>query len=298
MKGSSFLKYYQLYLLLLLPICYFLVFKYLPMYGTVVAFKDYNIFKGVWESKWIGLEAFERIFKMKEFYRALRNTFMLNFLDLLVSFPAPIMLALLLNEVRSKWFKRGSQTLLYIPHFISWVIISGMVYRLAADFGIINNLLAEIGIGPIQALKDNTNWVITYVLTGAWQSIGWGTIIYLAALTGINPDLYEAASVDGAGKLSKMWNITVPGIMPTIMILLVINIGHMAAIGLERPYTLGNLSVVDVSDVISTFVYRVGIQSTNFTVATAVGLFQGIVSLLFLVVANRISNKLTGSGLW
>lgn len=287
-----------MYLLLLLPVCYFLLFKYIPMYGVVVAFKDYNIFKGVLGSSWIGFDAFKQVFAMKEFYRALKNTFMLNALDLIVSFPAPIILALLLNEVRAKWFKRTSQTLLYVPHFISWVIISGMIYRIAANQGIINNVLDLLGISPIPILTNNTNWVLTYVMSGAWQSVGWGTIIYLAALTGINPDLYEAAGVDGAGRWRKMWSITIPGMIPTIMILLVINIGHMASIGLERPFTLGNMMVVNVSDVISTFVYRVGIQSANFTIATAVGLFQGLVSMIFLVAANAISKKMTEQGLW
>jgi putative aldouronate transport system permease protein len=290
---------WQLYALLFVPMLYFLVFKYIPMYGVTIAFKEFNMFQGVWSSPWAGLDTFREIFLMRDFYKVLRNTLLLNLLDLIVSFPAPIVLALLLNEIQIKWFKKGSQTILYLPHFISWVIIGGMVYQLlSTNTGLVNHLLKASGLGVIPFLTDPVYWTLTYVGSGVWQNAGWGTIIYLAALTGINKELYEAAEVDGAGRLRKIWNITLPGIKPTIMILLIINIGHMASIGFERPYVLGNPLVNEVSDVISTFVYKVGVQSARFSIATAIGLFQALVGLIFLLSSNYISKKVTDQGIW
>ncbi|MFH5182660.1 ABC transporter permease [Paenibacillus sp. TAB 01] len=290
---------WQLYALLFLPMLYFVIFKYVPMYGVTIAFKEFNMFQGVWNSPWAGLDAFKEIFKMNDFYKVLRNTMLLNLLDLVVSFPAPIILAVLLNEVRIQWFKKGAQTILYLPHFISWVIIGGIVYQLlSTNTGLVNILLRSLEMKAVPFLTEPIYWVITYVGSGVWQSAGWGTIIYLAALTGINKELYEAAEVDGAGRFRKIWNITLPGIKSTIIILLIINIGHMASIGFERPFVLGNPLVTDVSDVISTFVYKVGIQSARFTIATAIGLFQAVVGLIFLLSSNYISKKVTDQGIW
>lgn len=290
---------WQLYALLLLPVAYFVIFKYVPMYGVTIAFKDYNMFQGMLKSPWAGFDAFREILGMRDFYRVLRNTLMLNLLDLVISFPAPIILALLLNEVRLKWFKKGAQTILYLPHFISWVIIGGMVYQLlSTNTGLVNNLLRSWGLETIPFLTDQLYWVLTYVGVGVWQSAGWGTIIYLAALTAINRELYEAADVDGAGRLTKIWRITLPGMLPTIVILLIINIGHMVSIGFERPYVLGNPLVLEVSDVISTYVYKIGIQSARYTIATAIGLFQAVIGLIFLIAANYISRKVTDQGIW
>ncbi|TDF98600.1 ABC transporter permease [Paenibacillus piri] len=295
----SFAQDWQLYALLAVPMLYFLVFKYIPMYGVTIAFKEFNMFQGIWNSPWAGFDAFREIFQMKDFYKVLRNTLLLNLLDLVVSFPAPIVLAVLLNELRIKWFKKGAQTILYLPHFISWVIIGGMIYQLlSTNTGLVNHLLKAAGLKAVPFLTDPLYWVVTYVSAGVWQNAGWGTIIYLAALTGINRELYEAAEVDGAGRLRKIWNITLPGIKPTIMILLIINIGHMASIGFERPFVLGNPLVTDVSDVISTFVYKVGVQSARFTIATAIGLFQAVVGLIFLLSSNYISKKVTDQGIW
>lgn len=295
----SMVRDWQLYVLLFVPMLYFLIFKYIPMLGVTIAFKEYNMFKGIWSSPWAGFSAFQEIFLMRDFYKVLANTLILNLLDLIVSFPAPIILAVLLNEVRMKWFKKSAQTILYLPHFISWVIIGGMVYQLmSTNTGLVNNILKSVGMKAIPFLTEPVNWVITYVGAGVWQSAGWGTIIYLAALTGINKELYEAAEVDGAGRLRKIWNITLPGIKPTIVILLIINIGHMASIGFERPYVLGNPLVTSVADVISTFVYKVGIQSARYTIATAIGLFQAVIGLIFLLSSNYISKKVTDQGIW
>ncbi|WP_309121081.1 ABC transporter permease subunit [Paenibacillus sp.] len=287
-------RYWQLYALLALPLAYFVIFKYGPMYGIQIAFKDFNFFQGIEGSEWIGLEAFRDIFRMRDFYITLRNTLMLNFLDLLVSFPAPLVLAILLYEMRLIWFKKLSQTILYIPHFISWVIIGGIVYQVfGTQSGMINNVVTALGFDAIPFLTDKGYWLTTYLAVGVWQSAGWGTIIYLAALTGINKELFEAAGIDGAGRLRRIWHITLPGLKPTILVLLIINLGHMISIGFERPYVIGNLAVREYSDVLSTFVYRVGLESGQYTLATAVGLFQAVVGLVFVLGANYASKKLT-----
>lgn len=287
-----------LYILLLIPVIYFLVFKYAPMYGILIAFKDYNVFQGVTKSPWIGFDAFKELFKMKEFYRVLRNTVVLNGLDLIVSFPAPIILAVVLNELKSLWFKKVSQTLLYLPHFLSWVIVGGIAYQIFSSSGLANTIVKFFGLNSVPFLSEKWHWVVTYVVIGVWQSVGWGTIIYLAAITGISRELYEAAEVDGATRIQRIWHITLPGLKPTIIILLILQLGRMVSIGFDRPYVIGNPLVKDFSDVISTFVYRVGLSSGNFTQATAVGLFQSVVSLIFLIVANFITEKVGEQGIW
>jgi putative aldouronate transport system permease protein len=299
MKMNVYLRrYWQLYALIALPLVYFAIFKYGPMYGVQIAFKDFNFFQGIGGSQWIGFDAFREVFSNPDFVKTLRNTFMLNFLDLLISFPAPILLAIMLFEIKVVWFKKISQTILYIPHFISWVIIGGIVYQVFSnESGMINNLLRGWGFDAIPFLSDKNYWLITYLLTGVWQSAGWGTILYLAALTGINKELFEAAEVDGAGRMKRIWHITLPGIKPTIVTLLIINMGHMISIGFDRPYIIGNLIVRDYSDVLSTFVYRVGLESGQYTLATVVGLFQAVVGLVFLLGANFTSKKLTGDGI-
>ncbi|MDF2921176.1 MAG: yteP1 [Paenibacillaceae bacterium] len=287
-----------LYLLLLLPVAYILIFRYAPIYGLVMAFQDYNIFEGIRGSEWVGLDVFRFIFQQDSFYRALKNTLVLNVLDLIAGFPAPILLAILLNEVRQARFKKMTQTVLYLPHFLSWVIIGGMVYLMFSNSGMVNNFLANFGFEKIEFLSQKTPWLITYITVGVWQNIGWGTIIYLAAITGINKELYEASDIDGCSRLRKMWHITLPGIKPTINILLILQIGRMVSIGFDRPFVMGNSLVSEYSDVISTFVYRVGISSGDFSQATAVGLFQSVVGLILLVSANFIAERLGENGIW
>ncbi|MCS7462851.1 ABC transporter permease subunit [Paenibacillus doosanensis] len=277
---------------------YMIIFKYAPIYGILMAFQDYNIFEGISGSEWVGLDVFQFIFQQKSFYRALINTLALNFLDLVAGFPAPILLAVLLNELRYARFKKITQTILYLPHFLSWIIIGGMVYLMFSSAGIANSVLTGLGFGHIEFLSQKTNWLIMYVLIGVWQSAGWGTIIYLAAITGINKELYEASDMDGCSRLRKIWHITLPGIKPTIIILLILQIGRMLSIGFDRPFVMGNSLVSEYSDVISTFVYRVGIGSGDFSQATAVGLFQSVVGLVFLVAANCIAKKIGEQGIW
>jgi putative aldouronate transport system permease protein len=226
------------------------------------------------------------------------NTLLLNFLDLVAGFPAPIILAVLINELQLKTFKKVSQTILYLPHFLSWVIIGGITMQLFSSNGMVNAMIRAMGGATVPFLSEQWHWLATYVLIGVWQSAGWGTILYLAAITGIDAQLYEAADVDGAGRLSKIWHITLPGIKPTIIILLILQLGRIMAIGFDRPFVLGNSMVNNLSDVISTYVYRVGIQSGNFSVGAAVGLFQSVICMVFLIGANYISEKCGEQGIW
>ena len=301
-SGTNFLyRDRYLYLMLLFPVLYFLIFKYLPMYGVSIAFKEYNIFQGIFASEWVGLANFKELMTSSDFILVLRNTFALNFLDLIAGFPAPIILALLLNEIRFPNYKKTVQTLLYLPHFLSWVIIGGIVLQVfSPSYGIINTFFKSLGLikESIPFLTNGPHWITTYVLVGVWQNIGWGTIIYLAAISGISPDLYEAAEIDGAKRFRKIISITIPCISSTIIILLILSIGRIALISFERPYIIGNTLVREYADVISTYVYRIGIQSSRFSIATAVGLFQSVISLIFLVMANALAKRFGHKGIF
>ena len=292
-----FSRRWFLYLLLIPPIAHYIIFRYIPMYGVNIAFKEYNLFLGVSGSPWVGLANFREIFAMRDFSQALRNTLLLNIMDLTFGFPAPILLAIMLNEVRIIKFKKTAQALLYLPHFLSWVIIGGIVMQIfAPNTGVINSFILKMGGQNIPFLVEKWHWLFTYTAIGIWSSAGWGTIIYLAAITGINEELYEAAEVDGAGRLRKIWHITLPGIRPTIVILLILNVGRMLSIGFERPYTIGNILVREFADVLSTFVYRIGIQSLRFSIATAAGVFQSVVGLILLLMTNAIAKRLGEQG--
>lgn len=298
---SYFKRYWTLYLLLALPIAYFIIFKYIPMTYIQIAFKKYSIVQSVWEMPWAnnyGFEYFIKAFSNRDFIYALRNTITLNLLDLLVGFPAPIILALILNELTFKRFKRVTQTIAYMPHFLSWIIIAGMGLQLfAPTTGLVNNVLGKLGLEPLGFLTDPNKWVWYYVLLGVWQSVGWNTIIYLAAITGINPELYEAASMDGAGRMRKMWHITLPGLRPTIIVLLILSLGRILGSEFDRPYALGNNLVKSVSNVISTFVYTNGIRGLQFSLTTAVGLFQSVVGVIFVLSANAIAKRFGERGI-
>ncbi|MDR1869169.1 MAG: ABC transporter permease subunit [Treponema sp.] len=301
--GDTYLKRsWMLYAMLFLPMAFFFIFRYIPMTNIVIAFKDYSIFKGVWsrESPWVGFQWFEKAFAYAGFWTAMRNTLLLNFLDLVVGFPAPIILALLLNELVFKKYKKVTQTIIYLPHFLSWIIVSSIASRLLApSTGVINIFLTStFGIEPIDFLMNKTKWVATYILFGVWKEMGWGTIIYLAAITGINPELYEAAEVDGAGRWRKLWNVTLPGIRSTIVVLLIMNIGRILGSEFDRPYTMANRIVRDVADVIATLVYRVGIQSFQFSLTAAIGVFQSVICVIFLVAANSMAKKFGERGIW
>ena len=292
---------WRLYAMLAIPVVWYLLFCYKPMAGVLIAFQKYNIFKGIWGSKWVGMKNFEFVMGMRDFPIALKNTLLLNFMGLIMGFPVPIVLAIMLNEIRSKGVKRVSQTLMYLPHFLSWIIIGGMVLEIfAPTTGVVNALLLKYGIidANIPFLTDGRSWQLTYTLVGVWQSMGWGTILYLSAITGINMELFEAAKIDGANKLQQIWHVTLPGIRSTIVVLLIMNIGQMMNIGFDRPYIMGNTLVQDYCDVLSTFVYRMGITNAKFERATAIGLFQSVVGLIMISTANFITNRLGEEGIW
>lgn len=300
-KMQALLRDWRLYLMVLVPIVYYIVFCYKPMYGLVIAFQKYNLFKGVAGSKCVGWDNFEFVFSMRDFPIALGNTLILNFLDLLFGFPVPIVLAIMLNEMRMVRVKKIFQTVLYLPHFLSWVIIGGMVLVIfAPTTGIINATLLKLGWinKNIPFLTEGGWWRFTYVIVGIWQSMGWGTIMYLAAITNLNQDLFEAARIDGANKLQQIWHVTLPGIRSTIIVLLIMNIGRMMSIGFDRPFIIGNTLVQDTCDVISTFVYRAGITNGQFARATAIGLFQSVVGLVLISIANASARLFDEKGLW
>jgi putative aldouronate transport system permease protein len=275
------------------------------MVNILIAFKQNNFLKPVWEVPWAanhGFEWFIKAFQNRDFLYALRNTVMLNALDLVLGFPAPVILAILLSELRFRTFKRITQTVAYMPHFLSWIIISSMALRLFAPNpptqGLVNIVLGRMGMSPIHFLDEPVHWVFTYIFLGIWQSVGWNTIIYLAAITSINPELYEAATVDGAGRFRKIWHITLPGIKPTIIILLIMSLGRIVGSDFDRPYTLQNDLVNNVSNVLSIFVYNYGIKAMRVSLATAVGLFQSVIGLVFVLSANAVAEKLGERGIW
>lgn len=291
-------KTWQLYALMLLPMLFIIIFKFIPYYGLTIAFKDYKVAKGFSGSQWVGFDIFSKIFAKRDFWPAVRNTLLLNILDLVFSFPMPIVLALILNEIRCKWFKKVSQTLMYLPHFLSWVIIAALGYQLfSVSTGVVNTLIANMGASPIPFLQDNAWWLITYVLIGVWQSMGWGTIIYLAAITNVNPELYEAARIDGANRWQRCWSVTLPCIRSTIVILLIMNLGRMMQGSFERVMALSNAKATEFITTIPVLVYRWGIQSGKFSDATALGLFQSVIGLILVLAADKIAKKIGEEGL-
>lgn len=300
--GVYMKRYWQLYALLALPLIYLLIFKYIPMIYLQIAFKKYSIVESVWNMPWAknhGFEYFIKAFKNRDFINALRNTLTLNLLDLFIGFPIPIIFALILNELVFKNFKRVVQTIAYMPHFLSWVIIYGLALQLfAPSTGFVNLLVTKLGFDAIPFLNESKHWVATYIFLGVWQSFGWNSIVYLAAIAGINSELYEAASVDGAGRFAKMWHITLPGIRSTIVVLLVMSLGNILGSGFDRPFAMSNKLVMDVAEVISTFVYKNGIKGLQFSLTTAVGFFQSVICVIFLLLANWISRKLGERGIW
>jgi len=288
-----------LYLMLLPVVAYFAVFAYGPMYGLIIAFKDYGIFTGIADSPWIGFTHFERFLNSIYFWRLIRNTLVLNLYGLMVGFPAPIILALLLNELVHARFKRVVQTVSYLPHFVSLVVIVGLVQTfLSPSTGPINLLIKGLGFDSINFLQEPGWFRHIYVWSGIWQEAGWGSIIYLAALSGIDPTLYESAEMDGAGRLARMWYISLPGIMPVAMVILLINLGNLLRVGFEKVFLLYNGSTLEAADVISTYVYRVGIQQQQYDFATAVGLFNSVICLILLVVFNWMANRAEQQSLW
>jgi putative aldouronate transport system permease protein len=269
------------------------------MFGILISFKDYNAFKGVWESEWVGLKYYTLFFESPDFLKLLRNTILLGFYKIIFGFPAPIILALLLNEVRLQVVKRVAQSISYLPHFISNVVVVSMMFLfLSPSNGIVNNVVEWLGYESINFMQDENYFRSLYVLSDIWQHIGWETIIYLAALSAIDPQLYEAARVDGANRWHQLRHITIPGISSAIIILFILNIGQVLDIGFEKVLLMLNPSIYNTADVLSTYVFRTGIQSMNYSYGTAIDLFTSIVNLAFILSANWISRKVSSTSLW
>ncbi|WP_246608293.1 ABC transporter permease [Paenibacillus agaridevorans] len=295
---SHFAKNKWLYLFLIPGISYLIIFKYIPMFGIVIAFKDFSIVRGIWDSSWVGLENFQYLFQSSNFYKVLRNSLLLSFYQILFGFPAPILLALMLNEIRNLIFKRVSQTILYLPHFISWVVLAGMVINfLSPSTGPVNYMIKEMGYDPVSFLLKPEYFRTILVSAEVWKSAGWGTIIYLAAMTGIDPTLYESAKMDGATRMQQVRYITLPGIATTITVLLVLQMGHILDNGFEQVFLLYNPSTYDVADVFETYTYRIGLIDGRMAFAAAVGLFKAVVGLVMVLLANRIA-RFFGKQLW
>ena len=287
-------------LCMLIPgVIYFILFKYMPMFGILVAFKNYNVFAGFWNSEWVGLRYFKIFFDAPDAWIVIRNTFLLGIYRLFWGFPAPIILALLLNEVRMYRFKRFVQTVSYMPHFISTVVVTGMVAMfLSPTNGIINGFLKWIGIEPVAFLQEPEWFRTVFVASDIWQEVGWGSIIYLAALTTINSSLYEAASIDGASRWRQMISVTIPGIMPAIVILFILRVGNILETGFEKVYLLYNPATYEKADILATYVYRVGLTQNNYSYGAAIDLFTGIIGLIFIVSTNYLGRKVGDSSLW
>lgn len=294
----DFFKYKHLYLMVLPVLVFYIIFHYAPMYGAIIAFKNYQPNRGILGSPWVGFKYFESFFKSFYFWRVFRNTILINVYELIFAFPAPILFALLLNEVRSNLFKRTIQTITYLPHFISIVVICGMLTDFLTTDGVVNDFIALLG-GQRSPLLQNPNlFRAIFVGSGIWQGVGWGSIIYLAALSGIDPCLYESAVIDGAGRLRQAWHITLPGILPTIIILLILRIGHMMDVGFEKIILLYNPTTYETADVISSFVYRRGLVEFNWSFSSAVGILNSVINLTLIVLANKISRKVNETSLW
>lgn len=299
-RPSYFVKNHPFYLMLVPAVLYFLIFRYIPLAGSVIAFKDYNIFKGIIASDWVGLQWFHQLFTFPKFVKLLQNTLLIGFYQIIFAFPAPIILAILMNELRMMKLKRIIQTIVYLPHFLSWTIVAGLVYMLlSVQTGLVNTVYANLtGNEPINFLQ-NVHYVRTIIVSsGMWKEVGWGTIIFLAALTGISPSLYEASTIDGAGRWKQFVHITLPGLLPAITVMLLLKLGHVMDLGFEQIYPFLNPLTSEKADVFDTYTYRAGVVGGQYSFTTAVGLFKSVVGFALLLVSNKASKLTTGEGLF
>lgn len=286
------------YLLILPGVLYFLIYRYLPMGGLIVAFQEYNPFRGFWASEWVGWANFERLFNNDEVLRVLNNTIQISLLQILVAFPVSIILALMLNELRSEAYKRWVQSLIYLPHFLSWVVVVGVFVVFMRGEGLINSVLENVGLQPIPFLTEPALFKPVITLQVIWKEAGWGTIIFLAALSGVNPQLYEAAVMDGANRWRQIWHVTLPAIRSVIVILFILRLGNVLDLGFEQIFLMLNPFNMDAGNVLDTYVYFKGIQQGDVSFATAVGMFKGFVGLVLVVAANRIAKRFGEEGLY
>jgi putative aldouronate transport system permease protein len=287
-----------LYLLILPTLVYFFIFSYIPYYGLTIAFRQYKLFLGISASPWVGFKYFEEFFRSPDFVRLLRNTLLISTMRIIFEFPVPIIFALLLNEVRHLWYKRVIQTITYFPHFLSWVVYAGIMLVFIAPSGVVNQMAQALGGNTIPILTQGQYFLPMLILTDIMKGFGFGAIVYLAALTSIDPQLYEAAVVDGANKWQQIWHVTLPGIRPTIVVLLILSVGGVMNAGFDQIFQFYNAAVQEVADIIDTFVYRVGLQSSQFSLGTAVGLFKGLIGLVLIYVANSLVRRTGEYSLW
>lgn len=291
-------KNWSLYLMVLPVLAFYLIFCYKPMYGAIIAFKQYTPGLGIWKSPWVGLENFRYFFSNPDFIRILSNTLRISLSLIIFGFPAPIILTLLLNEIGNKQFKRVAQSVSYIPHFISLVVICGLIKTFVADGSIIQQIVHAVDGKDGSLLNRAEMFLPIYVISNIWQNIGWDSIIYLAAISSIDPQLYEAAQVDGAGRWKRVLHVTIPGLAPTIIIMLILQLGNILSVGYEKIILLYNPLIYDTSDVILSYVYRMGFESMDWSYSTAVGLFNSVVNFVIIILANTISRKVSDTSLW
>lgn len=291
-------EHWQLYLMLLPVVAAYVIFAYLPMGGLIIAFQNFAPRLGIWGSKWVGLKYFRDFFNDVYFFRLMRNTFMLNVYDIIVGFPAPIILAILLNELRSRRVRATFQTMMYLPYFISMVVLCGIIREFCDRDGVINDIIAAMGGQRSSLLMNPKLFKPIFILTNMWQYAGWNSIIYMAAMGSIDTSLYDAACVDGCGRLRQVWHVTLPGILSTIVIMFILRVGNIMTVGFEKVILLYNSMTMETADVISSYVYRRGIMEANFSYATAVGMFNAVLNCVFLFMANYLSRKATDQSLW
>lgn len=292
-------KHYPLYLMLFPTVLYFVLWGYVPLYGIFMAFEDFSPRRGVLGSEWVGLQNFIDFFSGAYAWRVIRNTLVINLYNLIFGFPVPLLFALALNEIRNKIFKRTVQTITYMPYFISMVVLCGILVDFCASTGVFGQIQTMLGVEtPKNLLSDPKYFRSIYVISDIWQKMGWDSILFLSALSGVNPELYEAAQIDGAGRLKQIWHVSIPAILPTIAILLVLRVGGMMSLGFEKIILLYNGLTYETADVISSFVYRKGLIDNDFGYATAVGLFNSVINFALVIIANKISKELTDTGLW
>ncbi|SFL73717.1 putative aldouronate transport system permease protein [Paenibacillus sp. 1_12] len=296
---STMVQQKWMYVLAAPGILYFILFKFAPLWGLLIAFKEYNPYKGLWGSSWIGLTNFTEMFASQTFYIMLRNTFAINIFGIIFMFPVPILLALMLNEVRHEVFKRINQSIVYLPHFLSWVVVASMTFfMLSTDVGIVNKMISGLGYETVSFLSNPNYYWGMITLQSMWKEVGWGTIIFLAAMAGVDPQQYEAAVIDGASRFKQIWHVTLPAIRPTIIILLILRLGHMADVGFEQLLLMNNPLVTSVSQVFDTYAYTIGILGGKISVGVTVGMFKGVVGLILVIMSNYVVKKMGQEGIY
>ena len=302
--GSYLSQHWVLYLMLIPGLFFLFIYKLLPLWGLQIAFKNYKIFaaetpwKAIAESAWVGMKHFNKLFASSQFKVVLRNTLEINLLKILWLFPIPILCAILLNEIRHAFYQKLCQTLIYVPYFFSWVLIFGIFYSLLGSYGIVNSVITSLGGTRINFFGDQSIFRSVLIFTEGWKEVGYNTVIYLAAITGIDITLYEAAKVDGANKFKQIWHITLPGLLPTIVLMLIMKVGYILTTGFEQVLVFYSPPVYDVADIIETYVYRIGLGQANFSLATALGLFNAVIAFVLIVGANTVSKKTLGRSIW